>query len=429
MESIGEILESRERYLDVFENTSDLIQCVAPDGSFIYTNRSWREILGYDDVEISSLNLIDVLHPESKACCQDRFKKLLNGGKLNGIEFEFLTKSGETIHLTGDCGSIIKDGETVSTRGIFKNITETVKAEEALKLSEKRYQALYDNAPDIYATTSHSGEILSINRVGASLLGYEVDELIGESIANIIHPEDQKTVFQYIENYIKNPVADDGIEYRKVRKDGTFFWVHQRMSLETDLDEPRLLIICRDVTDKRKLEEKLAHQASHDALTNLINRREFENRLQRSIDNSETKDNHVLCYMDLDKFKIINDSCGHLAGDKLLCHVATLLEGQVRSRDTLARLGGDEFAILMEYCTVEQAIDIAEKIRQVIDDFQFHWRTHTFSIGISIGVVAIKNINTIDDVLGFADSACYSAKNKGRNNIHIYNENERNIFT
>ena len=428
MESVRELLESRERYLDVFENTNDLIQCVAPDGSFIYTNRSWREILGYDDVEISSLNLIDVLHPESKACCQDRFKKLLNGGKLNGIEFEFLTKSGETIHLTGDCGSIIKDGETVSTRGIFKNITETVKAEEALKLSEKRYQALYDNAPDIYATTSHSGEILSINRVGASLLGYEVDELIGESIANIIHPEDQQTVLQYIENHIKNPVTDDGIEYRKIRKDGSIFWVHQRMSLETDLDEPRLLIICRDVTDKRKLEEKLAHQANHDVLTNLINRREFENRLQRIIDNSEAKDNHILCYMDLDKFKIINDSCGHLAGDKLLCHVATLLEGQVRSRDTLARLGGDEFAILMEYCTVEQATDIAEKIRQVIDDFQFHWRTHTFSIGISIGVVAIKNINTSDDVLEFADSACYSAKNKGRNNIHIYNENERNIF-
>jgi diguanylate cyclase (GGDEF)-like protein len=125
--------------------------------------------------------------------------------------------------------------------------------------------------------------------------------------------------------------------------------------------------------------------------------------------------------MDLDKFKIINDSCGHMAGDELLCQVATLLEGLMRSRDTLARLGGDEFAVLMEHCTVEKAENIAEKIRQVIDDFQFHWRAHTFSIGISIGVVAIKNTYTIEDTLSFADSACYTAKNNGRNCIHIYN--------
>ena len=428
MESVKDLLESRERYLDIFENTSDLIQCVAPDGSFIYTNRSWREVIGYNEDELSSLNLIDVLHPESKICCQNRFKQLINGDNLTCIEFKFLSKSGETIHLVGDCGSIIKDGGTVSTRGIFKNITEIVKAEEALKLSEKRYQLLYDNAPDIYTTISQSGEILTINHVGASLLGYKVDELIGESAANVIHPEDQQTVFQYIEDYIENPVVDDGIEYRIIRKDGSIFWVHQRMSLETESDELRLLVICRDITDKRKLEEKLAHQASHDVLTNLINRREFENRLQRIIDNSATKEKYALCYMDLDKFKIINDSCGHIAGDKLLCQVAALLEGQMRSRDTLARVGGDEFAVIMEHCTVQQAAKIADKIQRVINDFQFHWRTHTFSIGISIGVVAIKNANTIVDVLSFADSACYFAKNNGRNCVHIYNENERNFL-
>lgn len=416
-----ELLESRERYLDIFENTSDLIQCVAPDGSFIYTNRSWRESMGYNETEISSLNLVDVLHPDSKVCCQGRFSQLLNGERIACVDFKFLSKSGETIHLSGDCGSIIKDGETVSTRGIFKNITDTVKANEALKLSEKRYQALYDNAPDIYTTISPSGEILSINRIGASLLGYGVDELIGESTANIIHPGDQQVVFQYIANQLENPVEDNGIEYRQIRKNGSAFLVHQRMSLETEAGETRLLVICRDVTDKRELEQKLAHQANHDSLTNLINRREFENRLQRILENTTANESHALCYMDLDKFKIINDSCGHIAGDKLLCQVTTLLEGLMRSRDTLARLGGDEFAVLMEHCTVEKAENIAEKIRQVIDDFQFHWRAHTFSIGISIGVVAIKNTYSIEDTLGFADSACYTAKNKGRNCVHVYN--------
>jgi diguanylate cyclase (GGDEF)-like protein len=224
-------------------------------------------------------------------------------------------------------------------------------------------------------------------------------------------------------------VIDDGIEYRVTKKDGAIFWVHQRMSLETESGAPRLLIVCRDVTEKREMEKKLAHQASHDALTNLINRREFENRLRRIIDShSNDKESHVLCYMDLDKFKIINDSCGHMAGDKLLCQVATLLEGQIRSRDTLARLGGDEFAVLMEHCSVEQAKKIASKIREIIEGFKFYWRCDSFSIGISIGIVGIKNFYTVEDVMCFADSACYAAKNDGRNCVHVYNSGDHGFL-
>lgn len=125
-----ELIESKERYLDIFKNTSDLIQCLAPDGSFLYTNSTWRQTMGYTEQEVRSLNLIDVLHPESLSCCQDRFSRLKCGESLTSIEFKFITKSGETIYLSGDCGSLMKNGESVSTRGIFKNITETVKAKE-----------------------------------------------------------------------------------------------------------------------------------------------------------------------------------------------------------------------------------------------------------------------------------------------------------
>lgn len=417
------LIESEERYLDIFDNTRDLVQCIGPDGFFLYTNNAWRKTMGYTEQEVQSLSFLDVLHPDSMVCCQDRFSRLLNGEVLTQIDFKFLTKSGDTVHLAGDCGSIIREGVAVSTRGIFKDITETIKAEEALRLSEARYQALYENAPDIYTTISPACELLSINHTGASMLGYEVNELIGESAAKVIHPEDQRAVFDYVEKQFSLTAPDGGIEYRVIRKDGSIFWVHQRVSLEPGVEEPRLFVVCRDVTERRILENQLAHQASHDTLTNLINRREFERRLQRILLSvSDSTDNHVLCYLDLDQFKIINDTCGHIAGDELLRQVAALLEGQMRSRDTLARLGGDEFAVLMEHCSIDKAVCFAEKIRETIENFRFHWRLQRFSLGVSVGIVPIQHDYAIADMLNMADSACYAAKKEGGNLIHVYQQ-------
>ncbi len=416
-----ELTVSKERYLDIFENTNDLIQCLLPDGSFIYTNNAWRKVMGYSREEVKSLNLLDVLHPDSLVCCQERFERLNRGESLICIAFNFISKTGETVALEGDCGSIVKEGEIISTRGIFRNVTEKVQAEEALRLSELRYQALYENAPDIYTTINPAGEILSINRIGARLLGYAVEELVGESAANVIHPLDQKTVFEFFENHFDNPMPDNGLEYRLVRKDDSILWVHQRISLESGVSEPRLMVVCRDVTEKRKLEEQLAHFATHDALTNLINRREFDRRLQRLLQSSYGSDEtHVLCYLDLDQFKIINDSSGHIAGDELLRQISTLLQEHMRSRDTLARIGGDEFVILMEYCPLAKAAQLADKIRKTIENFKFHWRSSCFSVGVSIGLMKIQDGHTINEALSLADAACYLAKEKGRNCIHIH---------
>ena len=413
------LLESEERFIDVFDHTSDLIQCVAPDGSLSYTNRTWRTTMGYTEQEVKSLNLLDILHPDSTLCCQDRFSRLLHGETLSCIEFKFLTKSGETIYLAGDCGTIIKDGNAISTRGIFKNITDTIKAEEALKISEARYQALYENAPDIHCILSTSGEIVSINQSGARILGYEVHELVGESAAKVIHPEDQRAVFACVAEAFQNPETKTGIEYRKIRKDGSILWVHQRTSLDPGDGPQRLLVVCRDITDKRYLEDKLAHQASHDALTNLLNRREFEKRLQQLLArDADPADRHMLCFLDLDQFKIINDTCGHIAGDELLRQVAALLTGLTRSRDTLARIGGDEFAVLMEHTSLEKALSFSEKIREAVAGFEFHWRSQRFTIGVSIGVIPIQIGHSVTDTLNLADMACYTAKKQGRNRVH-----------
>ncbi|WJW74277.1 EAL domain-containing protein [Thiohalobacter sp. IOR34] len=418
----AQLRRSRERYRDIFDNTSDLIQCLAPDGSFLYTNRAWREVMGYSEEEVARLNLLDVLHPDNVACCTDRFERLKQGQELESIEFKFLTKQGETVHLTGDCGSLIRDGEAVSTRGIFKNITEKVRAEAALRASEARYQALYENAPDIYTTIGAGGEILSINRTGAQMLGYAVDELIGTPVLQLVHPEDRPRVEAHLAEQFSHFTTDNSIEYRKLRKDGSILWVHQRVSLDPGAETPCLLVACRDVTERRMLEDRLAYQATHDALTNLINRPEFEHRLQRLLSSAQmlSRSEHVLCYLDLDQFKVVNDTCGHMAGDELLRQVAGLLVQQIRASDTLARLGGDEFAVLMEHCPLDQAEHLADRMREVIEGFRFQWRNRRFTIGVSIGVVPVLgNSASLEEIMSLADSACYAAKEQGRNRVHV----------
>ena len=167
---------------------------------------------------------------------------------------------------------------------------------------------------------------------------------------------------------------------------------------------------------------RLVYQASHDALTGLINRSEFEQRLERTLLSAlQQGREHALCYMDLDQFKVINDSCGHAAGDELLRQLALLLKGKLRERDTLARLGGDEFALLLENCNVQDAMAVADTFRAEVQRFRFKWEDHLFAVGMSVGMVAInRDSGTTANLLSAADAACYVAKDRGRNQIHLY---------
>lgn len=174
---------------------------------------------------------------------------------------------------------------------------------------------------------------------------------------------------------------------------------------------------------------RLVYQASHDMLTGLINRREFERRLDHALASAlQQGREHVLCYMDLDQFKVINDTCGHAAGDELLRQLALLLKGNLRERDTLARLGGDEFALLLENCSVEDALEVADLFRAEVQRYRFKWEDRIFSIGISVGMVAInRDSGTAASLLSAADAACYVAKDRGRNQIHFYESRDSEL--
>ena len=181
------------------------------------------------------------------------------------------------------------------------------------------------------------------------------------------------------------------------------------------------VLIFRDVTEQRRLARQLKHQAVRDTLTGLLNRRGFERRLKRVLSSNDGDQPHALLYLDLDQFKVVNDTCGHVVGDLLLCQVSALLRSKVRRSDTLARLGGDEFGVLLENCSKEQARHVANELRLAIQDFQFHWAEKSFTLGVSIGVAPIApGHESLSRLLSAVDSACYIAKEKGRNRIHVY---------
>ncbi|MDH5436606.1 MAG: EAL domain-containing protein, partial [Gammaproteobacteria bacterium] len=191
------------------------------------------------------------------------------------------------------------------------------------------------------------------------------------------------------------------------------------------------VLVFHDVSVTRKMAKQLSYQASHDSLTGLYNRHEFESRLLEAmrISNSDGTQ-HALCYMDLDQFKVVNDSCGHIAGDQLLRQVSEVLTKHMRETDILARLGGDEFGVLLNNCSLKSARIIAEKLKDALSGYRFLWDDNIYEIGISIGVVALspdKTGGTISDVLTAADIACYAAKDAGRNRIHIFEPGDEEL--
>ncbi len=189
------------------------------------------------------------------------------------------------------------------------------------------------------------------------------------------------------------------------------------------------LLVLRDVSLEQELTAQLVYQASHDSLTGLINRAEFENRVKDALETSRQRDNqHALCYIDMDQFKLVNDTCGHIAGDELLKQVAGLLQAQIPHNDVVARLGGDEFGLLLENCGPELAEKIAGRVREALHDMHFKWDEKLFDVSASIGLVMINRMSgSLSDILSAADLACYAAKDSGRDLVHVYRVDDEEI--
>ena len=305
--------------------------------------------------------------------------------------------------------------------------TERTHTMLALKASESRYRELYENVVAGVFQTTPDGKFMAANPALVRLLGYaSEDELLELSIGEdlYVHAEDRA-------NWLRNMAATGEIRNAELvlrRKDGRKIVVLENSRAVRD-EQGHILYYegtLTDITEAHELSRQLSYEASHDALSGLINRREFEIRLQRALDSAQaTATSHAVCYLDLDQFKVINDTCGHVAGDELLRQLAQLLQSRVRSNDALARLGGDEFGLLLHDCSMADALGIANALLRAVEQYQFVWGAGTFTVGASIGVVPLSgNFRRITQVLQAADAACYAAKDQGRNRVHVYQEDD-----
>jgi diguanylate cyclase (GGDEF)-like protein len=217
-----------------------------------------------------------------------------------------------------------------------------------------------------------------------------------------------------------------------IRRDGAEYSIHEVAAPIRDREDriTGLVVVFRDVSGERKIAAQLSYQASHDVLTGLVNRREFENRLAFAFEAAKNFNRqHALLYLDLDQFKIVNDTCGHPAGDQVLRQLSELLRSRLRTGDTLARLGGDEFGVLLENCPLDSAAHIAQDLLKTVSDFRFVWHNKTFRIGVSIGLVTFCDHElSFSDILRAADTSMYRAKEGGRNRIQIYHPQESDLL-
>ncbi len=259
----------------------------------------------------------------------------------------------------------------------------------------------------------------------AQLLGLQKGEVLENkaSYFEFVHPEDRAGLQQSIDLTLKSGTLF-AEEYRVVWKDGSIHWLAVKgQMIRNEQGEPeRMIGIAMDVTERIMSDEQMRYLATHDPLTGLINRREFEKRLNAALSRARNRNNQwAVLYLDLDQFKIVNDTCGHVAGDELLRQLSELLGARIRETDTLARLGGDEFCVLLEQCPLENARRLAEELRQTVFDFRFAWQDRVFTLGVSIGLVPITdNSLTLDQILSAADAACFVAKDRGRNRVHVH---------
>jgi len=319
----------------------------------------------------------------------------------------------------------------------FVDTTRLKAAEQSLSRSKERVELLLKSTGEAIYGIDEEGRCIFVNYKLSEQLGFTADELLGQNVHNLIHHNRADGSPYPWEDCFVYQCLREGTSYRGDndivwRKDGTSF--PALYSVEPIVESGGItgaVVIFRDMTEEMAVSDKLDHLARHDSLTGLINRREVEERLGRVLDSvQQNKTEHILCYLDLDQFKVINDTCGHLAGDELLRQIAGLLGEQVRKRDTLARLGGDEFGVLMEHCDLHEGIRVANKIRDAVAEYRFQWEGKTHTVGVSIGVVSITDDSgDITDVLKAADAACYAAKESGRNRIHVYHEQDTVLAT
>ncbi len=431
----AELARQRAFFKQLFDNSPLGIVILDVNDGVVDANQAFEALFQYPREQILGRNINELIIPEDKAAEARELSRRVIGHERLEAEAVRRRKDGTLIDVSV-LGSPIWFGEDrVGVYGLYRDITERKRAEAALEHERDLAEVTLHAIGDAVIRTDQAGRIQYMNPVAEQLTGWPVEMAEGQELATvfrIINEETGETMASPVEECLRTQrvvgVANHAV---LLARHGKHYAIEDNAAPIRDREGQLIgvVLVFRDVSERRRTADKIAWQASHDALTGLVNRFEFERRLEHLLRSPNPGDrSHAMLYMDLDQFKVVNDTCGHPAGDEMLRQLTGVLTCEVRDEDTLARLGGDEFGLLLMNCQLEHAVTVAEKLIETIQSFRFVWDDKTFAIGVSIGVVEIDERTTsLSALFGAADSACYSAKERGRNRIRVYRDEDADI--
>ena len=406
----------------------------------IHFSPQWKRMMGYtdEDLEKERPDWRKLIHEDDLARVQAGLREHIAG------DIEVFESVHRMRHRDGDwrwmdCRVKALTDENGRLRrlvGVEYDITDRKTYEEALFREKESAQITLQSIGDGVVTTDAEGLVEYLNPVAQELTGWQAEDAIGRSLDGIFRGFHEETC-EPLENPLsmaieRNRALKSVRPTLLIRRDGNELYIESTASpIRNDQGEVSGgVLVFHDVSESRELNRRLSYHASHDILTGLVNRREFESRIDRALKSAKAREtSYALLYLDLDRFKIINDTCGHQAGDTLLGQLGALLKAKIRWRDCLSRLGGDEFAVLLESCSLDEAMRTAEGLVEAIEQFKFNWDDRGFALTVSVGVVPITPENEdVASIMNAADSACQAAKESGRNRIHCFEENDIDLM-
>jgi diguanylate cyclase (GGDEF)-like protein/PAS domain S-box-containing protein len=422
---------SQQRFDYVVSGTNDGIWDWSLEQRELYYSPRFEALLGYapQTLRETAGTFLRRMHASDRRRLLSTLREHLARGDPFDLECRLRVGSGgyRWFRLRGR--SVLGErGKPQRMAGSLADISDRKRAEAQTLQEKERAQVTLASIADAVITIDTAGNVEYINPVAERLTGFDNGEARGIPLPSVFRVQDEATG-----EAVDDPVARAFAEETAVASEGNVVLLSRQdgpVAIDYSAAPIRdragrvtgVVLVFHDMSRERQYAMRLAHLASHDALTGLINRREFEHRVTAALgDRRQHLNRHAVLYLDLDEFKVVNDTCGHAAGDELLRQVTALLRPRLREGDTLARLGGDEFGVLLEHCDLPAALVIADALRKAVGDFHFVWRQRSFKIGVSVGVVDVTGgPATLAGVLSAADAACYMAKDKGRNRVQLY---------
>ena len=398
-------------------------------GSCTYANARWQEVYGLSLEQSLGPGWAKTLHPADQAGVFETWQRCAREQIEFDMQFRILRPDGTVRQVHSRARQVADErGQVTGYVGSVEDITERRALAAELARQHELLHVTLKSIGDAVITTDAGGSIQWLNPAAERLTGWLTGEAQGRALLQVFNIVNEET-----RQPTENPVALC-LHEKKVVGLANHTLLISRHGEEYGIEDTAapirneqgellgVVLVFHDVTEQRRLSGEVSYRATHDALTGLVNRAEFEVRLRRTLHKSfEEHSEHTLLYIDLDQFKLVNDACGHAMGDQLLQQVSKLFGDAVRARDTLARLGGDEFAVILEHCTVAQAQGVAQKICDRMDEFRFVHDGRRFRVGASIGLVPVdRRWHNATAVMQAADTSCYAAKEAGRNRVHTW---------